>query len=189
MMLNDYEIQKTNGLFIAIIKLLASVLVIYGAFLIVPTFVNEVRTAQTGHAEQLKIRVIANSSSKEDQLIKQQVVENIQAFIQNAEEFSEDIHSYEQLYQDIQKNFPQLNISMAFGDNLFPAKWQFNQFYPQNFYHSVNFVIGSGRGENWFCAVFPTLCQPQGETKNERPPFYLAEWWKNKKDKNHPQKM
>ncbi|MGN7478179.1 stage II sporulation protein R [Solibacillus silvestris] len=187
-MLHDYDIQSAPNLFLAIAKLLVSVLFIYSAACIVPVFVEEVREGQGQHDEQLKIRVIANSSTNADQSVKLQVVETIQAYMQNTEDFSEDIHSVEKIYQEIQKNYPHLNISYNYGDNLIPPKWYSGQFYPQNNYYSVNFIIGQGRGENWFCAVFPTLCVKDEPIKSERPTFYVSEWWKKSKKKNNPQK-
>lgn len=186
-MLHDYEIQKQPNLLIAILKLLTSVLVIYSALLIVPTFIDNITEAREQANEQLKIRVIANSSTKQDQLMKLEIVEQLQTLVANSPQFSEDIHSFEAIYQEIQKNYPQVNLRYEFGDNLVPPKWQFGKFYPQDEYYSVNFIIGQGRGENWFCSVFPTLCAPKQQEKQEQPTFYISEWWQKKKHKNNPQ--
>lgn len=184
-MLHDYDIQKESNLFLAIAKLLVSVLFIYSAACIIPTIVEDVRVGQLESGEQLKIRVIGNSSTKTDQLVKYEVVETIQGYMQETSEFSEDIHSVDNIYRAIQEKYPHLNISYKFGDNLVPPKWFSGQFYPQNNYYSVNFIIGQGRGENWFCAVFPTLCTNNEPVKNERPPFYIYEWWKKNKQKSN----
>ncbi|MBD8037722.1 stage II sporulation protein R [Solibacillus sp. A46] len=188
-MLHDYDIKNESNLFLAVAKLLISVLFIYSAACIVPDFVEGVREGQALSDEQLKIRVIANSSTKADQLVKYEVVETIQGYMQETSDFSEDIHSVEKIYQEIQKTYPQLKVSYKFGDNLMPPKWYLGQFYPQNKYYSVNFVIGQGRGENWFCAVFPTLCKKDEPAKTERPTFYISEWWKKNKQKSNQQKI
>lgn len=188
-MLHDYDIQNESNLFLAIAKLLISVLFLYCAATFIPIFVDEVRIDQEESDDQLKFRVIANSSTKTDQLIKYEVVESIQTYLQKTPEFSEDIHSVEKMYQEIQKTYPQLKITYKFGDNLIPPKWVAGQFYPQRNYYSVNFIIGQGRGENWFCAVFPTLCTNNEPMEKERPTFYVAEWWKKYKQKNNPQKQ
>lgn len=183
-MLHDYDIHQEPNLFLTIAKLLVSVLFIYSAVSIIPTLVEDVRQGQMQNGEQLKIRVIANSSTKADQLVKYEIVETIQSYIQEIPDFSADIHNVENIYQTIQKKYPHINISYKFGDNLVPPKWYLGRFYPQNNYYSVNFIIGQGRGENWFCAVFPTLCTDNESQKNERPPFYFHEWWKKNKQKN-----
>ena len=184
-MLHDYDIQIKPNLFLTIAKLLVSVLFIYSAAYIIPTLVDDVRQGQMQSGEQLKIRVIANSSTKADQLVKYEVVETIQGYVQKTTDFSEDIHSVENIFQIIQKKYPHVDITYKIGDNLVPPKWYLGQFHPQNNYYSVNFVIGKGRGENWFCAVFSTLCTNNEPIKNERPPFYISEWWKKNKQKNN----
>ncbi|AMO84279.1 stage II sporulation protein R [Solibacillus kalamii] len=186
-MLHDYDIQNESNLFLAIAKLLISVLFLYCAATFIPTFVDDIRIDQGESNDQLKFRVIANSSTNADQLIKYEVVETIQTYLQNTPEFSEDIHSVENMYQEIQKTYPQLKITYKFGDNLIPPKWVAGQFYPQKEYYSVNFIIGQGRGENWFCAVFPTLCIVNEPVENERPPFFIAEWWEKHMEKSDPQ--
>ena len=186
-MLNDYEIQKKNTVLLGkILQFVASLLILYGAASFVPGFVEDVQAFQLKEAESLKIRVIANSSSKSDQQQKQLIVDNIQTFLRENEDNSEHIHSFEQIYQEILKTYPDLDVEMIIGDNLIPAKIQNAQFYPQNKYHSVVYKIGSGRGENWFCAVFPTLCVPQKQAEKEKPPSFFYEWFQKKKQKvNH----
>ncbi|WP_274309096.1 stage II sporulation protein R [Solibacillus daqui] len=186
-MLHDYEIVKKSKWWIASWKLLAMTFVLYSAFIIIPTIVADVQAERQQLNEQLKVRVIANSSSKADQLIKQQVVDNIQYVIESSDEWTVDKQGMDMIVQEIQKNYPQLKFRYEFGDNLMPPKWQFGEFYPQNHYYSVNFIIGQGRGENWFCSVFPTLCAPKKQEVSERPQFYLSEWWHKKKNKNNPQ--
>ena len=186
-MLHDYEISTKPIWWIASLKLLAVTFVLYSAFLIVPTVVEDVQAERQQLNADLKVRVIANSSSQQDQLIKQQVVENLQAHMASLDSVTPDIHSIDSIFLEIQKNYPQLTLRYEFGDNLIPPKWQFNTFYPQNYYHSLTIVIGQGRGENWFCAVFPTLCSPKEQTEIKRPPSYLSEWWQKKKTKNNPQ--
>lgn len=186
-MLHDYESLKKPIWWIASLKLLAVTFVLYSAFLLVPTIVEGVQLERQQLSEDFKVRVIANSSSQHDQLIKQQVVENLQEYVASLDAFTPDIHSVEMIFQEIQNNYPQLTLRYEFGDNLIPPKWQFNTFYPQDHYYSLNIVIGQGRGENWFCAVFPTLCNPKAQEKIERPPSYLAQWWNKKKSKNNPQ--
>lgn len=183
-MLNDYEIQKRQDILIkAILQLVVSLVILFLAARFIPIFVEEVQAIQLQESKQLKVRVIANSSLTKDQQQKQQIVDKIQTSIQENGDNSEHIHSFEQIYQDIQKSFPNLKVTMHIGDNLIPAKVLNGHFYPQNYYESVVFKIGSGRGENWFCALFPTLCLPQQQAKNEKPPSFFYEWWTKKKQK------
>ena len=183
-MLNDYEIQKRQDVFIkAILQLVVSLLILFLAARFIPIFVEEVQAIQLQESEQLKVRVIANSSSTKDQQQKQLIVDKIQTFTNENGDNSDYIHNFKLIYQDIQKSYPDLNVTMHIGDNLIPAKVFNGHFYPQNHYESVVFKIGSGRGENWFCALFPTLCLPQQSAANEKPPSFFHEWWTKKKQK------
>lgn len=181
-MLNDYEIKKQphSELVMPIIKLFISLLILYSALLFVPTFVDDFQSQQALKAEALKIRVIANSSSAQDQQFKQLVVENIQAFVKENENLGTQASMYEQLLTNLQKNYPNKSIFMKTGDNLLPPKFQFNTFYPQNLYNSVIFVIGEGRGENWFCSVFPKVCEPSDQKEKRKTKFVIYEWLKEK---------
>lgn len=180
-MLNDYEIQTNSNkhIFVAVVKLCISLLVLCGAVIVIPEVVQSVQTIQISQAEQLKVRVVANSSSLEDQQQKQLVVENIQALLASYSTNSQDIHNYEEIHKTIQQNFPNLKIDINIGDNLIPPKYQFQRFYPQNLYNSVTFVIGSGRGENWFCSAFPAVCSPPKEVEKEKHRFLIYEWFKS----------
>ena len=71
---------------IAIAKLLISVLFLYCAATFIPTFVDDIRIDQGESNDQLKFRVIANSSTNADQLIKYEVVETIQMMAATSQE-------------------------------------------------------------------------------------------------------
>jgi len=186
-MLHDYEIIKKTQWWIASLKLLTMTFILYSAFIIIPTMVDNVQAEREQLNSEMKVRVIANSSSESDQLIKMQVVDNLQYLLERSGETTVDNKVMERIVQEIQKNYPQVQLRYEIGDNLVPPKWQFGAFYPQNHYYSVNVIIGQGRGENWFCAVFPTLCTPKEQAKSERPSFYLNEWWHKKNNKKNPQ--
>lgn len=161
-------------------KLLVSALLLYGAIYFIPQLIDYVEQVQQKKTEPLKIRVIANSSSPSDQQTKQQVVETIQAVVNNNVHIEQNEQFFQEVLHSVQKNFSSDDISLKVGDNLFPPKYQFNHFYPQNNYYSAVFTIGSGRGENWFCSVFPTVCVPPDQQKDEQVKFVVYEWIKEK---------
>ena len=178
----DYETKtKLNERFlVSLLKLLASAVLLYSVMVAIPQVVDYVEQSQQQKAMPLKIRVIANSSSQHDQLIKAQVVENIQAVVNNNVEKERNEPFYQEVLHNVQKKFPSEIISLQTGDNLFPPKYQFCHFYPQNAYNSAVFIIGSGRGENWFCSVFPTVCTPSEQPKEQQTKFVIYEWIKEK---------
>lgn len=177
-MYSNYKVQsdRNSHILIAIIKLMASVGVLYGACFVIPQIIQFVEHSHDVQTGQFKVRVIANSSSVHDQQIKMQVVEEIQAVVNNnvQVEFTQDF--FEEVIHNIQNKFPREAISLSFGDNLLPPTYQATRFYPQNQYQSAVFVIGAGRGENWFCAAFPAVCHGSSNEKKEPVTFILYDW-------------
>ena len=69
---------------------------------------------------------------------------------------------------EIKENYPQLDTQVVLGDNLFPPKRKDAVLYPQNLYHSIVVKIGDARGDNWWCSVFPSICEPAKEEVKRR---------------------
>lgn len=179
-MLNDYKIRNQHIVY-EVIKLFLSVVVLYSAFTFIPEWVNAVEIEQQQKSEALKIRVIANSGTVQDQTSKMQVVETIQSFLEDNPHNQQNEQFFQKVFHSLEQNFPGAEIRMEFGDNLMPPKWQFATFYPQNLNNSVIYIIGSGRGENWFCSVFATVCEPPDKQEKKQTKFVLYEWLKGKK--------
>ncbi|MER1984330.1 MAG: stage II sporulation protein R [Solibacillus sp.] len=177
-MYSNYKVQsdRNNHILIAIIKLIASVGVLYSACSIIPQVIQFVEHSYALQTEDFKVRVIANSSSVHDQQIKMQVVEEIQAVVNNNVHVELTQDFFEEVIHNVQKKFPSEDISLSFGENLLPPTYQSTRFYAQNNYQSAVFIIGAGRGENWFCAAFPTVCHGSSSEKKEPVTFMLYDW-------------
>ena len=62
---------------------------------------------------------------------------------------------------------------------LFPPKRSGLFIHPQAMYDAYILTIGSGRGDNWWCALFPKVCFPDKEEKSEeKVTFFIWEWIK-----------
>ena len=97
------------------------------------------------------VRVIANSNHRDDQLVKQAVVNEIMETTDNLSTTYIDDAS-------IQEVFPDEDIKITNGTYLMPAKLTNNQFFPQQERDMVQVSIGDARGDNWFCALFYKAC-------------------------------
>ncbi len=91
----------------------------------------------------------------------------------------------QQIETELSENYPQIDTQVVVGDNLFPPKRQGAVLYPQNVYHSIVVKIGDARGDNWWCSIFPSICEPEKEeVKAEEPEeeeqvtFFIWEWVK-----------
>lgn len=122
------------------------------------------------------LRVVANSNTVADQQIKEQIVRDLQQInyidIENPQ-------IIEQLHQLFTTKYAHIPIELKVGDNLVPPKWMNHIFYPQTTHKSLVIEIGQGRGENWFCTMFPTVC---GKQDRDKVRFKWWEWLKGKWD-------
>lgn len=188
-MLNEYEIIRFPKLniFLAFVKLVLLALLLQLCILYIPGLVGLAN--ETSNSEQendFRIRVIANSNTSADQLEKEQLVAELKPlFVQLENMNSVDDEKFQVLKQQIEEkikvNYPQLYTQITLGDNLFPPKRQNATFFPQNFYQSIVVKIGDGRGDNWWCNIFPSVCEPEKEIEEEKEEpvtFFIWEWIK-----------
>lgn len=177
-MLNDYEItrvQKENKYdkVLSLLRLLACSIAIMCSIILLPDMFDKVYEARNNLVEDsLKIRVVANSNTKADQQLKLEMVENLTPFftqIQNNELANRDNDEvYTELASYLEKNYADANVKMNLGNNLMPPKLQSNMFYPQSYYQSLVLTIGDGRGDNWWCSIFPNICERSADKDDDK---------------------
>ncbi|MFR1342415.1 MAG: stage II sporulation protein R [Anaerovoracaceae bacterium] len=137
----------------------------------------------------MRFHVVANSDSTEDQDLKLQVRDYVLSKVQ--EEITQqmtssysDSASREPLAQQkfireyIEDNLPRIEswakeavISQGFdydvtastGIRHIPAKYYDELFFPEGNYEALTLSIGEGKGQNWWCVVFPPLCMVDSE--------------------------
>lgn len=112
----------------------------------------------------IRLRVIANSNTFEDQATKMEIKSNIEDILKT------DIISVSNKAEAdgvIQEKIPQIktmindyniNYNLNYGQNYFPEKSYKGVKYKEGMYESLVVTLGSGRGENWWCVLFPPLC-------------------------------
>ena len=120
----------------------------------------------------IRLHVIADSNSAEDQHIKLKVRDAVLAVLQVAMEDSSDVYMAKDY---ILMNIPQLESAAnqvlkdaGFSEQArvslvteeYPCREYETFSLPSGVYQSLKVVIGSGEGKNWWCVVFPTLCKP-----------------------------
>lgn len=185
-MLRDYEIVRKPNIFVAVLKLLTGGLALYFIILLVPNIVELGEAARVVEEDSLKIRVIANSNTRSDQQTKQEVVDSLTAlhpiFSQYEQNEMKDEEVFSEISSLVEKNYPQLDVKVSIGDNIIPPKIYSNSFYPQNSYQSIILKIGAGRGDNFFCSIFPSICkepEEEEEQEEEEVRFVFWDWLKS----------
>lgn len=120
--------------------------------------------------ESVRLRIIANSDSVQDQWLKREVRD---AIIAQMNTWAEDIKTLEEAEQVIQSQLPVLQqvvdktikergfsykAVVDFGQVPFPTKLYGSYVYPAGNYQAVRVQIGEAKGQNWWCVLFPPLC-------------------------------
>ena len=58
-----------------------------------------------------------------------------------------------------------MEYTVDFGYNYFPEKKYRGLKYEEGYYESLVITIGEGKGDNWWCVLFPNLCLVDLENK------------------------
>lgn len=118
----------------------------------------------------IRLHVVANSDSPEDQELKCIVRDKILAYVQNEVKNSKSI---EQTKAAIREKIPEItsiareailasgysySIETVLGIYPFPTKAYGDIILPAGNYQALKVVIGDGGGSNWWCVLFPPLC-------------------------------
>lgn len=125
--------------------------------------------AVLGHG-LVRLHVVANSDSAADQSVKLQVKNAVVAYLSESLSDAKDIACAEtRLEQEIpvlesiaRKTLSDCGFSDAVTVSLcreaFPIRDYETFRLPSGVYQSLRIVIGQGRGHNWWCVVYPNLC-------------------------------
>ena len=129
--------------------------------------------------EAIRIRIIPNSNSIKDQYLKKQVKTNIELEVENDLKESKDIETsrkilttnlnkYEQVVKEVLTNEDKnTDFNVDYGYHYFPEKKYKGVKYEAGNYESLLITLGEGKGDNWWCVLFPPLCQLEAEDTNQ----------------------
>ena len=128
--------------------------------------------------ESIRFRVIANSNSEHDQNTKNELVKNLYQEIETINNYSKDIktsreiinnniHNFEKVVKNtIQNEIYKDNYDINYGENYFPEKEYKGVSYEEGNYESLVINLGEGKGNNWWCVLFPPLCMIDTKENN-----------------------
>lgn len=114
--------------------------------------------------ESIRFRVIANSNSKEDQMIKERVVSKLKNNLKSLKYTPKNINDTRQSINDNLKVIDETlkqevkGYSINYGYNYFPEKVYKGIYYEEGEYESLVITLGEGVGNNFWCVLFPPLC-------------------------------
>ena len=118
----------------------------------------------------IRLRVIPNSNSSVDQKMKLKVKNYLE---NNTIKVLSNSNNIEEARKQIKENIPlieknidtifnqndyNMKYNINYGYNYFPEKTYNNIRYKEGYYESIVIEIGEGKGDNWWCVLFPNLC-------------------------------
>ena len=128
-------------------------------------------TLQKEIAQQvLRFHVRANSNTEQDQKIKMKVKNAVVEYLQ---QLLDDSASIEETRLLTENHFPEIKkiihetlgqegcsygFQIAIKEESFPKKTYGDCTFPQGVYEALIISLGSGRGNNWWCMLYPSLC-------------------------------
>ncbi|MFD0590575.1 stage II sporulation protein R [Paenibacillus sp. GCM10027627] len=120
--------------------------------------------------EAIRLRILANSDSPSDQLVKRIVRDEI---VKAMNSWATGPQTIEEARATIQSKLPEVesivqavlssrgfayDSSAKLGMVEFPTKMYGSKVYPAGEYEALLVTIGEGKGQNWWCVLFPPLC-------------------------------
>lgn len=126
---------------------------------------------QRAIAEQIiRLHVIANSDTDEDQELKMKVKETIVTYLRGE---MQDATSVDEARQAIREHLPEIEEIAAekmraegyeytaeatLGESYFPVKEYGDLTFPAGNYEALRVRLGESAGHNWWCVMYPSLC-------------------------------
>ena len=130
----------------------------------------------------VRLHIVANSNSDDDQALKlkvrDEVIKKLEPLLVNSKSTKETkniIRSNIALIEDeAEKTIKKYGYTYSVTANLdsydFPAKQYGNAQFPKGKYDALKIVIEKGKGNNWWCVLYPALCfteNPDGTLPEE----------------------
>ena len=116
----------------------------------------------------VRLHIIADSDSEEDQrvklLVRDAVLEHISGYDAGTKEqalfmIQSDKDAILSIARDVLlQNGMDKNVSIEIGEESYPVRYYEDFSLPAGEYTSVRIIIGEGKGQNWWCVLFPPMC-------------------------------
>ena len=125
----------------------------------------------------LRFHILAESNSKTDQELKLKVRDQVLSYIrENAPgdpsktelAFWLLSHRNEVIFeakQILAHSGCEADVNLSLSHDHFPAKTYGNAFFPCGYYDAARITIGKGKGRNWWCVLYPSLCLTDSSAK------------------------
>lgn len=135
----------------------------------------------------IRLHVIANSNSPQDQYIKRKIRDKVQLYMGKFNSITvlekKDELKKLKLYIDkfLEDNGFYYKSRVEFGSYYFPVRTYDDLTLPAGKYRALKIVLGKGKGSNWWCVLLPPMCIENKELagkngSNIEIRFKIIEW-------------
>lgn len=162
---------------IALLCVVSIFISLYGAY----SLVFFAKAADTVRNDVVRLHILANSDSGEDQEVKLLVRD---ALLRENEALSKGYVTTEEAEEYFRKAKDDLvavanrvleeqgfsyTATVTLGEEYYETRQYGELTFPAGVYTSLRVVLGKGEGHNWWCVMFPPLCVPAaGEIKTRK---------------------
>ena len=127
----------------------------------------------------IRLHIIANSDSEEDQRLKLLVRDEILSYVSDLTENCADINEARELISEklcdleataektITSNGFSYEANAELSEVYFPTKTYDEFSLPAGKYEALRIKLGNASGKNWWCVLFPPVCISASEAKAE----------------------
>lgn len=166
--------KRAVGFFLAAMLLIA-------AFAILP-----IHGEAAVYDSVIRLHVLANSDSDEDQALKLTVRD---AVLKKTQEILKGVTTRDEAEQILRENLETIRlgaeacvrkegskdvVAVSLGEERYPTREYENLAFPGGEYLSLRVMIGEAQGQNWWCVLFPPLCLSAATTKAEAEDIFLS---------------
>lgn len=137
------------------------------------------KTSEEIRSDVLRLHVIANSDSSVDQNLKLRLRDYI---LEEGEDIFDGSVNVENAVKKIEPKLADLensaetfvknagfdyDVKITLSNEYFTTRTYESVTLPAGKYLALRVVIGSGEGHNWWCVMFPPMCVPAADKKDE----------------------
>ena len=137
------------------------------------------KTSEEIRSDVLRLHVIANSDTSVDQNLKLRLRDYI---LQEGKDIFNGSVNVENAVENIEPVLPELeksakafvnqagfdyDVKISLSNEYFTTRTYETVTLPAGKYLALRVVIGSGEGHNWWCVMFPPMCVPAADKKDE----------------------
>lgn len=151
-----------------LLRLVILCMMLYGAFQLGCV----VQDRQVLSEDLIRLHVVADSDSEEDQALKLQVrdavvdkLSDVMASLETVEDAKQFLQAHLDEIEEIANQVIDAagltdKVTVSLTQEEFDTREYDTFTLPAGVYESLRIVIGDGEGKNWWCVVFPKLCTP-----------------------------